>query len=127
MSERGTRARRPTGLVVFSAVRVRYAAPMTPERLRAVMEYLQGRVTVEEQDVAGSTVIAFAVPGPEEMAAAGLDAEVSGRVLTADWFAELIDEVVTTPEFCDPGDPPELVLRYARDVVAEYIRKRFVP
>jgi hypothetical protein len=26
---------------------------------------------------------------------------------------------------CDPEDPPHQVLEYARDVVSEYIRKRF--
>jgi hypothetical protein len=35
------------------------------------------------------------------------------------------DDVRETPAFCDPDDPPEQVLRCARDVVGEYIRKRF--
>ncbi len=37
----------------------------------------------------------------------------------------MVTDVVETPSRCDPADPPEQVLAYARDVVEEYIRKRF--
>jgi hypothetical protein len=36
----------------------------------------------------------------------------------------MVTDIVETPEMCDPEDPPEQVLAYARDVVSEYIRKR---
>ena len=100
---------------------------MTPEQLRAIMHYLQGAVTVDAAAPDGAAVVSFPMPDVDAMVQAGLDESGSRAVLAAEWFAEMVDEVVTTPEFCDPGDPPELVLRYARDVVAEYIRKRFVP
>lgn len=100
---------------------------MTPEQLRAIMHYLQGSVTVDAATADGATIVSFQVPAVDAMVRAGLDEPGSHAVLAAEWFAEMVDEVVTTPEFCDPGDPPELVLRYARDVVAEYLRKRFVP
>ena len=37
----------------------------------------------------------------------------------------MVEEIVETPVICDPDDPPDLILEYARDVVSEYIRKRF--
>jgi hypothetical protein len=36
----------------------------------------------------------------------------------------MVADIIETPEMCDPEDAPEQVLQYARDVVAEYIRKR---
>ena len=100
---------------------------MTAEQLRAIMAFLQERVRVADADGTGTTAIAFQPPSAAEMEAAGLDEEGAGRIVGSEWFPEMVDEVVTTPAFCDPGDPPELVLRYARDVVSEYISKRFVP
>lgn len=100
---------------------------MTAEQLRAIIAFLQECVRVADDASAGAPVVTFAPPTAAAMERAGLDGEGARRILGAAWFPEMVDEVVTTPEFCDPGDPPELVLRYARDVVAEYIYKRFVP
>ena len=58
------------------------------------------------------------------MAGAGLNAEGSRQILAAPWWDEMVDDVVETPEMCDPEDPAAQVLQYARDVVSEYIRKR---
>ena len=44
--------------------------------------------------------------------------------LEAPWWDEMVADIVETPAMCEPDDPPEQVLEYARDVVSEYIRKR---
>ncbi len=36
----------------------------------------------------------------------------------------MVADIVETPDLCTPDDPPELVLAYALDVIAEYVRKR---
>ena len=36
----------------------------------------------------------------------------------------MVTDIIETPEMCDPDDSPEQILEYAKDVVAEYIRKR---
>ncbi len=97
---------------------------MGPEELRAIMDFLRGRVHLEAGDIADPLVIRFDVPSLADMTAAGLDPEGSQSVLTAPWWDEMVTDVVETPEMCEPEDTPEEVLDYARDVVSEYIRKR---
>ena len=41
------------------------------------------------------------------------------------WWDEMVTDVNETPDACDPDDPPHQVLEYAKDVVSEYVRKRF--
>ncbi len=91
------------------------------------MAYLQGCVQLGPADETGRCTVLFHTPTPEAMERAGLDGEGCRRILAAEWFAEMVEEVVTTPDLCDPAEPEGMVLRYARDVVAEYPRKRFVP
>ena len=67
----------------------------------------------------------FQVPTVEEMVGAGLNAEGAKRILGMPWWDEMVEDIVETPDMCDPDDAPEQVLVYARDVVSEYIRKRF--
>ena len=50
--------------------------------------------------------------------------EPKKRILNASWWDEMVTDIVETPEMCDPDEPPDQVLEYAKDVVAEYIRKR---
>ena len=95
---------------------------MTPDELRAIIADLESRVTLASDS---PPTVAFACPTEDEMVTAGLNPDGVRQLLTAPWWAEMVEEVVETPEFCEPGDPPEQVLRYARDVVVEYIRKRF--
>ena len=98
---------------------------MTPDELRAIMTYLQERVTLGSPDDDGSVAVAFQPPTEQEMRGAGLDAAGSARLLSVAWWDEMVDDIVETPEMCDPDDAPDQVLQYARDVVSEYIRKRF--
>ena len=95
---------------------------MTPQQLRELIGYLEERVRLAAES---SRHIVFDPPAETEMIGAGLDPDGVRRLLAVAWWQEMVDEVIETPEFCDPDEPPEQLLRYARDVVGEYIRKRF--
>jgi len=97
---------------------------MTPDELRAIMGFLQDRVRLKDAEAGGDVAVEFDVPTADEMARAGLDAEGSRQVLDAPWWDEMVTDTVETPDMCDPDDPPEQVLQYAKDVISEYIRKR---
>ena len=94
----------------------------TPEELRELIAYLERHVLLSDR---GSPGIDFEIPTEGAMLEAGLDPDGVHRLLAAPWLSEMATEVRETPEFCEPGDAPEQILRYARDVVCEYIRKRF--
>ncbi len=96
---------------------------MEADDLREVMAYLKEKVRLGPSG--GPTVIIFDAPTAGEMEGAGLNAEGSRRLLAEPWWDEMSADIVETPEMCDPDDPPEQVLEFARDVVSEYIRKRF--
>lgn len=98
---------------------------MTGEELLAIMNFLRDRVGLEPQEAKNSPVITFRAPNEEEMLAAGLDAGGTRRILAVPWWGEMVEDIVETPEMCDADDSPAQVLEYARDVVSEYIRKRF--
>jgi len=97
---------------------------MTPDELRAIMEYLRQRVQLKDRGIDGEVFVRFDVPTVDDMAQAGLDPDGSRRILDAPWWDEMVDDIVETPEMCEPDDPPDQVLEFARDVVSEYIRKR---
>lgn len=97
---------------------------MSPDELRAIMDFLRQKVHLEDRRAEGQVVVAFAAPTPDELARAGLNREGSRQILEAPWWNEMVTDIVETPEMCDPDDPPEQVLEYARDVISEYIRKR---
>ena len=97
---------------------------MTPDELRAIMEFLRERVRLAQEETGVEVAIAFDAPSVDEMTQAGLAPDGCQKILDAPWWDEMADDIVETPEMCDPDDPPEQVLEYARDVVSEYIRKR---
>ncbi len=98
---------------------------MTPEELRSIMAYLRERVHLGTEEAKSPVVITFHAPTEEEMVDAGLNAEGVERILCVPWWEEMVTDIVETPDYCDPGDSPQQVLEYARDVVSDYIRKRF--
>ena len=98
---------------------------MTPDELRDIMEFLRQRVRLRAESAEGEVAVEFDVPTAEGMAEAGLDPQGSARILAAPWWDEMVEDIVETPEMCDPDDSPAQILEYARDVVSEYIRKRF--
>jgi len=97
---------------------------MHPDELRSIMEYLRQRVHLKDRKEDGDVAIGFDAPSPEAMIEAGLSPEGSRQILAAPWWDEMVVDIVETPEMCEPDDPPQQVLDYARDVVSEYIRKR---
>ena len=97
---------------------------MTPEQLRAIMEHLMRQVRLKDEGGVGEVAIEFAPPSAEEAIEAGLDAEGYKQILASPWWDEMVEDVIETPDMCDPDDPAEQVLQYAKDVVSEYIRKR---
>ncbi|MHC4403908.1 MAG: hypothetical protein ACYTG0_29980 [Planctomycetota bacterium] len=97
---------------------------MTPDELRAIMEYLMEKVYLKGEVADGEVIVGFDAPTIDETARAGLNAEGFRQILEAPWWDEMVTDVVETPDMCEPDDSPEQVLQYARDVVSEYIRKR---
>ena len=65
-------------------------------------------------------------PTEDEMINAGLNVEGVKRLLRVPWWEEMVADIVETPEMCEPDESPQQVLKYAKDVVSEYIRKRFL-
>jgi hypothetical protein len=98
---------------------------MTQEDLRAIMEYLRNRVGLGPLGAESMPIITFGTPTEDEMLKAGLNAEGVKRILKVPWWSEMEEDVAETPDMCDPDDTPEQILKYARDVISEYIRKRF--
>lgn len=94
----------------------------TPEQLRAIVEHLQ---TLVHPGSPGGRDIVFDVPSVDDVAAAGLDRQTYQRLRASPWWDEMVEDVVTTPEFAGPDEAADVVLTYARDVVEEYVRKRF--
>lgn len=98
---------------------------MTHEELRAIMAYLTERVHVLSQEAESPVVITFDTPTEKDMIEAGLNAEGVKRMLRVPWWEEMVTDIVETPDMCDPDDSPQQILKFAKDVVSEYIRKRF--
>lgn len=98
---------------------------MTPEELRSMMAYLREEVRLGPKETESPVVITFLAPTEKEMVDAGLNAEGVRRLLQVPWWDEMVTDIIETPEYCDQGDSPQQVLEYARDVVSDYIRKRF--
>jgi hypothetical protein len=98
---------------------------MTPGELRAIMDYLRERVLMDPKESEGPIVITFLAPSEEEMIVAGLNPEGAKTILHAPWWEEMVTDIIETPEYCDSDESSQQVLEYARDVVSDYIRKRF--
>jgi len=97
---------------------------MTPDELRAIMAYLRERVHLGSEEGESPVTITFDGPIEEGMIGAGLNAEGVKQILGAPWWEEMVTDIIETPEYCEPGDPPQQVLEYAKDVVSDYVRKR---
>jgi hypothetical protein len=95
---------------------------MTPDELRAIMDYLRERVHLGEGE--RPVTVTFETPTEEEMLGAGLNAGGVRRILGVSWWDEMVTDIVETPDLCGTDSRDE-ILGYARDVVSEYIRKRF--
>jgi hypothetical protein len=94
----------------------------TPDQLRDIVSYLQNRVQLDAEN---PRMVVFDPPDADTMVADGLDSDATRSIVAAPWWPEMVDDVVDTPEFCAPSDSTDVILGYARDVVQEYIWKRF--
>jgi hypothetical protein len=95
---------------------------MKREELVRVIAELESRVRQHPDD---ARKIVFDEPDVDTLVASGAPEPDVRRLLSASWWPEMVEDVLDTPSFCGTDEPPEQVLRYARDVVVEYIRKRF--
>jgi len=94
----------------------------TPDQLRAIVRYLQDRV---RPAATGERAVVFDAPDLDAMIAADLDEPTVRRLLASPWWGEMVEDIIETSDFADPDETNEAVLEYARDVVLEYVRKRF--
>jgi hypothetical protein len=97
-------------------------AVTTPDQLREIVHYLQGLVVLDSPD---ERTVVFNAPDAERMIADGLDEHTVHRLLDVPWWSEMVDDIIETPDFAAPEEPPEAVLGYARDVIQEYVGKQF--
>ncbi|MCP4583482.1 MAG: hypothetical protein GY839_17880 [candidate division Zixibacteria bacterium] len=99
----------------------------TPNRdhIKKLINWLQGRVTMAATEP--TVVVEFDRPAVEDFRAAGFGEDMIAISLHSPWWAEMVTDIIETPEFAEPEASPEQVLQYARDVVHEYIAKRLNP
>jgi hypothetical protein len=95
---------------------------MTADDVRKLIAYLEDQVRLADE---ARRSVTFELPDRACMLASGLHPDAVAQLLAAPWAREMAAEVRETPEFCGPDDSPRQVLRFARDVVGEYVRKRF--
>ena len=93
-------------------------------QIRKIIHWIQDRVNLGKTHVGIS--ITFEEPTEADFLAEGFDREMIRLTLQSLWWSEMIDDILETPSFADPADPPDQVLQYARDVVYEYIGKRIL-
>jgi hypothetical protein len=94
----------------------------TPDQLRDIVQYLQNRVKLVTED---EKAITFIPPTAEEMTRDRLDGATVTRLISAPWWSEMVDDIIETPDYAEPDATPMVVLGYARDLIQEYIGKRF--
>ena len=99
---------------------------MTPDELRSIITFLRERTGIDPEKAEGGVVITFNAPSLNDMTDADLNMEGSKSILEAEWWNEMITDIIETPDFCEPEDPPEQALEYAKDVVTDYLRKRVI-
>jgi hypothetical protein len=95
---------------------------MEADEIKRMYEWLQGHVNLA--DSTDGIAVTFTEPNANDFEEAGFSGEAVDRTLGSDWWAEMMTDIVETPDFAEPGESPEQVLEYARDVVKEYVWKR---
>lgn len=94
------------------------------EVIKKFIDWLQSRVKLDNQS--DKVKIEFEEPDAEAMFDAGFDQEMIDHTLKAKWWGEMVTDIIETPDFAQPNELPDQVLRYARDVVYEYVGKRIL-
>ena len=95
---------------------------MEADEIKRMYEWLQSRVNLA--DATDGIAITFDEPGPNDFEQAGFAPEAVELTLDSDWWAEMVTDIIETPEYAEPGESAEQVLGYARDVIKEYVAKR---
>jgi len=95
---------------------------MEADEIKRMYEWIQGKVTLADATV--GIAISFDEPTADDFTEMGFEAEAVDLTLSSDWWAEMVTDIVETPDFAEPDESPEQVLGYARDVVKEYVAKR---
>ncbi len=96
--------------------------PMDNDEIKRMYEWIQGRVALGKD--ADNVTILFDEPTARDFEDQGFGAEAISLALESGWWPEMTADIVDTPEYAEPGESPEQVLKYACDVVVEYVRKR---
>ena len=78
------------------------------------MAYLRENVHLGPQKAKSPVVITFHAPTEQEMIDAGLNAEGVKRIRRVPWWEEMVADIAETPDWCDPGDPPQDMIFYRR-------------
>jgi hypothetical protein len=95
---------------------------MEDNEIRRMYEWIQARVALGEDP--DKVMILFDEPTARDFEDQGFGAEAISLTLESRWWAEMAADIVDTPEYVEPGESPEQILTYARDVFVEYVRKR---
>ena len=95
---------------------------MEADEIKRMYQWIQARVALG--DGADKVTILFDEPTARDFEDQEFGAEAISLTLESGWWAEMAADIVETPDYAEPGESPEQVLRYARDVVVEYVRKR---
>ena len=98
---------------------------MDAEQIKKMNQWLQSRITLD--DSGEGIAIKFDEPNADEFLDQGFDQEAVKLTIESSWWKEMVTDIVETPEFAEPGDSPEQILSYARDLVVEYVGKRLYP
>lgn len=96
---------------------------MTKVELKAIIDFLKTRITLSESQ--NTVNILFNSPDQNEISGAGISTEGMNMLLSSNWWHDMENDIINTPDFCDPDDPPDQILKFAQDVVTEYIGKNF--
>ena len=95
---------------------------MDKNEIKRLINLLRGRVKIG--DIQPEVTIVFSEPSGDDLVAEGFGDDIIAISLKADWWSEMVADIIETPGFVEPEASPEQVLKYARDVVHEYIAKR---
>ena len=91
--------------------------------LRIAIDLLMDRVQMQTEG--DECRVWFEDLDRDAMVALGITPEIASQLASAPWWGEMIEDVAETPDFCEPDTTPEEMLSMARDVVQEYVFKRF--
>jgi hypothetical protein len=97
---------------------------MKQEQIKDLIAWLGEKISISI--IGDKKVISFDEPPPGDFADAGFGDDVIDLTLNATWWRDMRGDIIETPEFAEPEADEATVLKYARDVVYEYISKRLI-